>query len=1387
MKKIALIIFTIFLMLIFIPKAEAKLGGSGSGAGGSDISTTMSSQTGLPGQCDSYEYTRKSAYAPFGILVTLSEYDPTSRTENDLSTIMFYTGNLGMDKRSMRCTTITSTSASVAGGQYVGNVYTCEGVTDADTHCNTGHGTTTYNVRTVVFKYHDPTYSDPRFTYAKKVPSPIELDYNNLPNSLESDNGLLKMLLHMNDPEYQETDDNWDWIHVLPKINEELGVNLTIDNITNYYLRVEPIYRYYFAQYIKDGHGGYNDQASNDTVVEQQPMGFDGGFGTQFNPHYHKESWTDYDEIENVESEADCDEGYSYLKLLKKCFKKIGTGTDNCVYYDYITYSTETRGLLPSYIDTPRNSKGKAFLSMLYNVAELNDMPSKNEAGVDFEPAQTDYFIGTTIDTAMVASSNSYSGKLAPKRFHNKYVFANSMNDKYQEDKTIGMVIYALIDFFQPTEDNCLDYCTGDRSSDDFLNCAQNFCDTYTKTKNGGHKTTTKRECIINKCKYVPKSPIDCNNPNSAYNDDFKNLGTGITDNKDITGSTCGFTDGTKTSLTKASNSKIGGYTTCKRIGVDKTEDVNGVTVYAYDTNNTGNSYINVACKETTTADFRDTSNDTLSRGQGLEYYSKLHGNRECILFFDYEQWKFDFAATYSADNVRKTLLLNKVRAFNELTKSDSFGTRLNGTNINSEILEQYALNESESGAVIESTVEDTLELAESTSEDGDFQKLEILPYDLSSKKTNVSSVVTEYVNKTATKKGNIPYSSDNATEKISMDKELTSTINTSQLLTVDSKDTLKLYSDYKYDPITKETVSIGSEGSMEVNRYKFEGTIDIIYDIPEMCNNDGNSGTVTKAVDGKCTSKISGVTDGQRLYYTHNNATATEDLKPLNKNHNIATNIEIKKTDLDGQTMDTKYMYGSDTCTYVIDSSGPKGGVTCYFTLNRKAGPSDPTTSGSDQVCYKSDNLYITDFDTAEIIMNISNTTSNDENVVSHNFKVVDSKGNTVLDSNSTRDTIPVNNLKFTVKAGKYVTNSNLTVTGQVKTQLSDGTIKNYDCAISTYIVAKKQNGCTITKDAANKRFVITKGDSGDVYVTTGNLRDESGNQVFSKITPDDNGNYFFPNLSVKEDEVVIAKIGEGENAQYCQWIPKTCTNKTSCFEECAPDFDEYDVRTYCNTKGKTDGVYYYPNCEEDCGGGGGGGKKRSCKYYITDEKLKEDYDYVSGWCNDPTNLAKTYHENSKDCILTCFNLKGDYKYRSINLNNPFPSSQFSAETGYLGGDRAIGKDWMVNVDTIQEDKTRVIQGKEPEYVVELTPSLINAINADTDFRNSNLEDTSIYSSTDNAINEFDKNKKKFYVCSKNTSNRAYTGYCSAFIHKSEFTSAFKVVDGLKFNGEIS
>ena len=204
-----------------------------------------------------------------------------------------------------------------------------------------------------------------------------------------------------------------------------------------------------------------------------------------------------------------------------------------------------------------------------------------------------EYYIGPNLNTALVGTTGN-----------NKYQLYNgnqSMDKNTAKSVSIGVSYWWL-----PDLTSCKKECTGASNSDELLKCAENYCDNAIGYDERANTQKLKAECITGLCGYQYQ-PISCSNSNPYFGKETSSfLGTLNT--------TCGISNNDGT------NSKDNVRTTVSCSG-DSTDVFDAKT------------YINIACKESSSIEFTDLSNKKIVAGQGLNYYAKLFGEKECTVF----------------------------------------------------------------------------------------------------------------------------------------------------------------------------------------------------------------------------------------------------------------------------------------------------------------------------------------------------------------------------------------------------------------------------------------------------------------------------------------------------------------------------------------------------------------------------------------------------------------------------------------------------------------------------------------------------------------------------------------------------------------------------------
>lgn len=152
---------------------------------------------------------------------------------------------------------------------------------------------------------------------------------------------------------------------------------------------------------------------------------------------------------------------------------------------------------------------------------------------------------------------------------------------------------------------------------DALLKCAENFC----ASQSGIKDSNSKGNCITNTCGYTyQKLKCDTEDTNNGSN------------------TTC---------ASKTSSSKD----ECQIITKEK---------YSY----------KIDCTTYTNVVYPTTLPTSIMPGSGFEYQVKLYGNKTCIVTFDEEQWKYDYASSYS--DAERVDYINAIATFNKLSLSNN-------------------------------------------------------------------------------------------------------------------------------------------------------------------------------------------------------------------------------------------------------------------------------------------------------------------------------------------------------------------------------------------------------------------------------------------------------------------------------------------------------------------------------------------------------------------------------------------------------------------------------------------------------------------------------------------------------------------------------------------
>ena len=342
--------------------------------------------------------------------------------------------------------------------------------------------------------------------------------------------------------------------------------------------------------------------------------------------------------------EADaCGEKGCVVNKSKTCSEEgsyISTGT--CASYSYTSTSTLITNHLQKisviqvardYKTTTNNSVNNKIKSIA-NLTSSNCMQNNqyNDCHCVLDGSNVchnvyEHFIGPTLAKAIVGTTSN-----------NKYKFGdgiNSPNPKIAETNAVGVGYW-----WMPQLIDCKKECGAGGNTDDFLKCAENFCDNQIGNDTRANVVKLKRNCILNACGYwygmdpktgdtSPENP-DKQSKNSCANaNPYQNRSVNL--NKERLGADA-------TSLCSMSNDKKledikGVYVTCDGDTITDFDKKENESPPSFDMR----TYINVACKESSAFKFTDVSQHVYVAGEGIDYNAKLIGEKECTIFFNLE------------------------------------------------------------------------------------------------------------------------------------------------------------------------------------------------------------------------------------------------------------------------------------------------------------------------------------------------------------------------------------------------------------------------------------------------------------------------------------------------------------------------------------------------------------------------------------------------------------------------------------------------------------------------------------------------------------------------------------------------------------------------------
>ena len=892
-----------------------------------------------------------------------------------------------------------------------------------------------------------------------------------------------------------------------------------------------------------------------------------------------------------------------------------------------------------------------------------------------------EYYIGPNQEEALVGTTDAA-----------KYnMFVGSAKDVPVGNKCrTGVKHFYVMDV---TTDLCTDVCSAvssDTRSDAYLKCAENFCENDVDYNLGGNPYLRKQSCILHSCNFSYGVDPETKANNSNYRQSESSC-----DNSSL------FKNGTE-----YKKYSVNQNTSCSMYGSNSIDNLQtdlsicyGDTITDYD-NNVSNdkrfderTYINIACQESDkVSSITDISQRVFSPGEPIDFALKVRGTIQCIAFFDYEQWKIDYASIPRKDKIRKNRMKYLFDRFNNLVDSnhitnDSY-TKFKALDYKGKT--EYNWN---------------MELT-------DYGTINWSKYQFKTDNITASTTVNEY-------------QLDNSILQTIEDplvvgaREVTNTKNPIDLHSTGTSyvytglKNKKLYSVENYNDVVMDTT-----GNSTVQAYMITSGTDIAYQFSKYCV-DNNAKTIKKATGALC----SNGTGGENEYYVNFKAQASQNIVG-NNNHNFVTNVSIKSslpieqmyTDKTCTTSESRppsvTFNNQDTCNYnvVRNSVSPKYNCEISCTGNDALGKGNYQGSfTATMYTYEDGVRYNSNYNNLHIS---SKYTSRD----------VNSKTTNITMSSGNAGTIE----KFTIE-GTFTDDNN----------------NRHNCYKTCSILKKVQNepNCKIIKVSDDLYQIKPEGSYTRIGVTI--LRDTLSEEDIVDIMPDKNDRYLVEvkNTSYETSLVLSGHIQGPGGSNTCLYTDDVTILDNNCPKKFKPG--EYEkIKKYCDVFFLKDVNNYLD--PEDCVS-----KCIPCPdgvepYEDTEIKIERNIniikkDYCMRW-------SENKYASYEACINTTYRMcvtgipiktKDPYLYRPVNRNNPFPSS-VEAPDGYASGARTIGVNWQGYTNYITD--TYVNKGS-PDFKITLNTSTINYIKTKVDSLRAAGE-TNIYAK-EKYMNDADPTKK--------------------------------------------
>lgn len=407
--------------------------------------------------------------------------------------------------------------------------------------------------------------------------------------------------------------------------------------------------------------------------------------------------------------------------------------------------ATIVRGLFTPKDDQAAGSGATITSNTRHDILDKNNKPT----------GKYEWYIGPTLNTALVG----WNGNNKYKMWDASQPASALTTGKINEGYAVGMSIWWLPDLMG----GCKEVCKN-KTGDELLKCAENFCDNDTGYDDRWDTEKIKKACIL-ACGYE-----EVFKPNNCKN---------LSNNSE-------YLAALETAKSRANNSGLCDTENCRWMEGGSSREFNNrpaTSAWCYSepegTPEDQRTFVNMACIESSgVKEFTNMAHLIITPGTGIDYKVDLTGNKKCFIWFDLESWKLAYASYHSRESVC-LLMNNDTGACTSETASRKLLEKS---------LENYN-NASSRG--YKGEVSNSITSQIDSSEKGDLLQWAQTNYSVSdangSNRTTVSAEMTEYLygDKIANSKLDLPKDYDEIVTGIVEEKNVASANMYNRLVTV--------------------------------------------------------------------------------------------------------------------------------------------------------------------------------------------------------------------------------------------------------------------------------------------------------------------------------------------------------------------------------------------------------------------------------------------------------------------------------------------------------------------------------------------------------------------------------------------------------------------------